>query len=1694
MIGKTNAVSGGKGDILGEKLNISLRTNQADHSDLIGATLHLQYADVVKEMVWNGKEITLTVPPYIEYSVTFGDVIDYKTPQAVTYTAQEDNSRSVVVEYQTTIVKASVKSNQPTTEDLADATMTISGKTLKNGESAKFATGTKVTPTWSEVTDYKTPTASEMTLEGASVIMEGIYETEVVSVSVSADNGESMNVSVTIDGESFAYSGTAITKKIAFGKTYSVSVSDVEDYITPTQVSYTASMASREVVMEFRYDPATDLSMRDIHGNTIAQNTANCYVVKEAGKYQIPIAYGAAIKNGAANTAAYTNNGGANSHDFVNYLGNVVTSPYVEVDTAKQAASVQMSIADMDNAVSELEIVDGAGCRYVRFKVNEVPAVGANAIISVKDADGVIMWSWHIWLWSDDLTPVEITNSTGVNYNILPVNLATKKDSNTTGKMMNWFYQWGRPNPMLLPVSYKSETDATSYGSMNFSKSSSRASTYSEGIKNPNTFYPCTNNSYYNWFGGYSYYNLWDANCDSSGTRDNNVVKTIYDPCPIGFKMPNGNTFTGFKRASMIGSYNNGWYLKRNTDDTVGIFFPASGYRDYSSGALTYIGSRGYMWLSSSSDINSAHYFNFNSTAVASQNTSYRAYACSVRPVKDDDLALPTHKLTINVSGDTATPSGYTISVYNVMESVDETTGEVTETLGDLIAEQTTASATHEITWGTKYKVVASDVEGFVTPSSVTYTADSVSRSVNIVYVSSKLKVNILSNQENDAVIGAVKAVVSWDGASVEVADGESVSAPTNKEITITFPSVDGYKTPAAITFTYTGGIVEKSGTYYTEKLVVNVGADDGSSVEGAIVKVKEVLPVNGVYIQDVNGKLWETDAWDGSATPNGIAVISSECSFVMALQDVHVNKYRWGGYGTLVQDITTVTSSEEVKTDYKGYLNSSKIINQLGLGATYAAEQILYYVFPNGGTGYLGAAGEWNVAYGYRDIIESALSKCGGEILKSDAYWTSSQYDKSEAWEIYWGNGYIGDQRKDDNYYVRAFASLYLKEYDLITTNGQATIKIPYDTTYEVSLSEKSGYITPSAQTFTASQVSRVVSMQYEAIKDETLIVNVSASDGASVDGQVVTVKQSVANGVYIEDVDGKLWTESEWDGSVTPNGIAVITNECQFVMALADANASYCEWGSTGINISGITSAGNNASAKADYDGETQTAAILNKLGNNATNAPAAYYCNSFAFPNGQKGYLGAAGEWQAALDNKTAIVSALNKCGGTAMSAYYWTSTQADSTIGWCMLWDSATLSSTPKYANNYVRAFKVLGITQLVDTSGKATFTIPNGVTYEVSVSDKDGYATPASQTFTAASGTRTVSMQYLPLKITTIRINQTITDPASMITRIVDKGGIEAVRANSHRYTGTFANGVMTLKQLSDTDGTKYKDGSTATLNAAGVDVWMRLPQFYWKCTQYATDQWDFSVAYGTKPNDSYKEWDGKDLIGVYEGFAVMSQLLSRSGETVSYTSQSNFKDYARARGEGYTLVKWKHHCMMAMLFYMQYGHTNAQDKIGPGNTTNKKTGGTNSLGMTDTVVGGNGSSGSINFWGLENWWGNYYEFIDNVIIDARAWSITEDDGTVRAAGTGCSSNGWTTKMMFGDYMDLIPTIANASASTGFCDYYYQTTSNSRVVARSWSSSSTNGGVVAVDCQYGTTSSKSSYGTRLAFRGEIKIVG
>jgi len=331
------------------------------------------------------------------------------------------------------------------------------------------------------------------------------------------------------------------------------------------------------------------------------------------------------------------------------------------------------------------------------------------------------------------------------------------------------------------------------------------------------------------------------------------------------------------------------------------------------------------------------------------------------------------------------------------------------------------------------------------------------------------------------------------------------------------------------------------------------------------------------------------------------------------------------------------------------------------------------------------------------------------------------------------------------------------------------------------------------------------------------------------------------------------------------------------------------------------------------------------------------------------------------------------------------------------------------------------------------------------------------------------------------KTDTIYLDFSKTSPSQIVTGDVNGDVIKWIRNNSHRYlVKKTAEGKVTMCQLSDGDSNVFAgDGSTAALDGTMGDVMVHVPTFYFRAQLLALNKWeiDFSLI---DLGEEWNKYDGNQLLGAYEAYVDSSKVYSRSGvASTGNVSQFDFTLYARARGAGYTITTWEQHCVMAILFYAEYGNTDSQGIIGPGTDSyEKETGQTDSLGMEDTHAETNGNTMSINFWGLENWWGNKYEFIDNVVIKPQStngvWRITDRDGNARdvQGATEETANWYYPKSMrIGTHLDMIPNVLGGSTSSSLCDGFYYSPSTSRVVQRSGYHAYANGGCACVDADY-----------------------
>lgn len=154
---------------------------------------------------------------------------------------------------------------------------------------------------------------------------------------------------------------------------------------------------------------------------------------------------------------------------------------------------------------------------------------------------------------------------------------------------------------------------------------------------------------------------------------------------------------------------------------------------------------------------------------------------------------------------------------------------------------------------------------------------------------------------------------------------------------------------------------------------------------------------------------------------------------------------------------------------------------------------------------------------------------------------------------------------------------------------------------------------------------------------------------------------------GVFIQHIDGTLYTTAQWAESGISNdlanGVAVCTAEASFVVGVFYSGQKWSSDNSTLID--GVTTTEDSAIALTDFAGRKNTEAILK-----TATSGAAYTCGNYIFPNGQKGYLPALGEACILFKNIAAVISAWNQLGvyASGRTGYIRSSTQYNATRSW------------------------------------------------------------------------------------------------------------------------------------------------------------------------------------------------------------------------------------------------------------------------------------------------------------------------------------------------------------------------------------------------------------------------------------------
>lgn len=251
--------------------------------------------------------------------------------------------------------------------------------------------------------------------------------------------------------------------------------------ILPAQPLFTELQAAKFPDRKFNTE------MKDLS----EQESANCYMIHRPGCYKFSTVYGNSMKNGTANKSAYTINRSAPNAEhgmkfYADHANNEITTPYIK----RQAGPLKDAFvlwSDSPGLIDQVELDKNGD--YISFRLSKHSIAQGNAVIALRNEEGDIVWSWHIWVTDYDWTSNRITTigadkktyifpQSTLGYcdshaaaaerkmkikfefdlSALKCGTISKEISRTQHGIIaslagdNTYYQWGRKDPMVAGV------------------------------------------------------------------------------------------------------------------------------------------------------------------------------------------------------------------------------------------------------------------------------------------------------------------------------------------------------------------------------------------------------------------------------------------------------------------------------------------------------------------------------------------------------------------------------------------------------------------------------------------------------------------------------------------------------------------------------------------------------------------------------------------------------------------------------------------------------------------------------------------------------------------------------------------------------------------------------------------------------------------------------------------------------------------------------------------------------------------------------------------------------------------------------------------------------------------------------------------------------------------------------------------
>lgn len=320
----------------------------------------------------------------------------------------------------------------------------------------------------------------------------------VKSVVFSAD--QSLSEAGTVELSCTARSPQGMNLYADMGATFSIVLA--EGTYSSLKVTFNTSDAPVEITLgydvEIHKGVITEADLNQPEGDVInlsRTGTANCYVISASGNYFFKPTKGcsAELIEGIASVGVIWE------------MNNEETAP-------------------TESMFRELSYESGK----IQFSTTETFRPG-NALIAARNAGGSILWSWHIWAVGNEMATYKYNTDGSIR--LMDRSLGAMegvRSSNPNGSnkyASSLLYQWGRKDPFpgqtiggdRNRIAVKGEAMTASDGPVSLSTAAQHPTVFYRGEKE---------------WSSESSASLWSAS-----------EKTIYDPCPPGYRVPPVSAF-----------------------------------------------------------------------------------------------------------------------------------------------------------------------------------------------------------------------------------------------------------------------------------------------------------------------------------------------------------------------------------------------------------------------------------------------------------------------------------------------------------------------------------------------------------------------------------------------------------------------------------------------------------------------------------------------------------------------------------------------------------------------------------------------------------------------------------------------------------------------------------------------------------------------------------------------------------------------------------------------------------------------------------------------------------------------------------------------------------------------------------------------------------------------------------------------